>query len=152
MVANLGALVARLIFSKAEEVAYNYFNKKIKRGEQIDPKVTKTLGSMLRIMSLFGCVVLAFGFSYSHLLLHLYGGSKFSNGLGHSLLRGRGLPFIKRYAICVYLFLIRWPLSLMQSIAGTYAQCVNLCNRITNCTLGYVMHLAYWQIIAVKIC
>ena len=88
VVANLGALVARLVFSKVEESAYVYFNQSISRGNKVDPKVIKNLVLMLRTMSLFGYVVLAFGFSYSHLLLHLYGGSKLSNGLGHSLLRG----------------------------------------------------------------
>ena len=88
VVANLGALVARLVFSKVEESAYVYFNQSISRGNKVDPKVIKNLVLMLKTMSLFGYVVLAFGFSYSHLLLHLYGGSKLSNGLGHSLLRG----------------------------------------------------------------
>ena len=88
VVANLGALVARLVFSKVEESAYVYFNQSISRGNKVDPKVIKNLVLMLRTMALFGYVVLAFGFSYSHLLLHLYGGSKLSNGLGHSLLRG----------------------------------------------------------------
>ena len=73
VVANLGALVARLVFSKVEESAYVYFNQSVNRGTKVDPKVAKNLGLILRTMLLFGLIVLTFGWSYSHLLLHLYG-------------------------------------------------------------------------------
>merc|ERR1719414_1801588 len=89
LVANLGSLAARLVFSKVEEAAYLFFNQSVKRGsDKVDPKVAKWLSTTLRIMTLFGLVVLAFGYSYSHLLLHLYGGSNLSSGIGPALLRG----------------------------------------------------------------
>ena len=84
VVANLGSLAARLVFSKVEEAAYLFFNQSVQRGsDQVDPKVATWLLKTLRIMTLFGLVVLTFGFSYSHLLLHLYGGSNLSSGTDH---------------------------------------------------------------------
>ncbi len=87
-VANLGSLVARLVFSKVEESAYLYFNMSVIRGKAVDVKVARNLGLILRAMTLFGLIVLTFGYSYSHLLLHIYGGKNLSQGLGPILLRG----------------------------------------------------------------
>ena len=92
VVANLGSLAARLVFSKVEEAAYLFFNQSVKRGsDKVDPEVIKMLFRTLRTMTLFGLIVLTFGYSYSHLLLHLYGGQNLSSGIGPSLLRGHCL-------------------------------------------------------------
>lgn len=91
-VANLGSLAARLIFSKVEEASYLYFNQSVNRdakNDVVNPNVSKHLSMILRAMTLLGLLVFAFGFSYSHLLLHLYGGTNLSSGLGPSLLRGQ---------------------------------------------------------------
>ncbi len=92
-VANIGSLAARLVFSKIEESAYLYFSQTVQRGggggsDKNNKTVTKTLATLLRGLTLIGLVILAFGYSYSHLLLHIYGGENLSSGLGPSLLRG----------------------------------------------------------------
>lgn len=90
VIANLGSLAARLVFSKVEEAAYLYFNQSIvtRGGENVSPQVLSNLRVVLRAMTLLGLLVMTFGFSYSHLLLHLYGGTNLSTGLGPELLRG----------------------------------------------------------------
>lgn len=91
VVANLGSLAARLVFAKVEESAYLYFNQTVKRGEKSDDDgqdTSRHLKMILRAMTLLGLVILTFGYSYSHLLLHIYGGQVLSSGIGPSLLRG----------------------------------------------------------------
>ena len=94
VIANLGSLAPRLVFSKVEEAAYLYFNQTVHRGQKMDSKVNQKLFMYLRYMTLFGLTVLIFGYSYSHLLLHIYGGPKLSSGIGLILLR----------AHCVFVF------------------------------------------------
>lgn len=88
--------MARLIFSKVEESAYFYFSQTVTRGDEgrTGQKVNNEVAASrhlflsLRAMTLIGLTVAVFGQSYSHLLLHLYGGDRLSQGLGPLLLRG----------------------------------------------------------------
>ncbi len=100
VVANLGSIPARLFFSKLEESAHLYFSHTVTRGDGADMKKerepSRHLHVLLKGLVLLGFVVLAFGFSYSHLLLHLYGGDLLSSGVGPSLLR----------AHCVYVIFL----------------------------------------------
>ena len=88
VIANLGSLAPRLVFSKIEEGAYLYFNQKVQRGSQVQPQISKQLFMYLRTMSLIAWIVFVFGYSYSHLLLYIYGGANLTSGLGPTLLRG----------------------------------------------------------------
>jgi len=81
VVSNLGSLAARFVFRPVEESCYFFFSQQWQRGkswEKQDPemreKVRIGLERILRLMLLVGLVVLGFGFSYSDLLLRLYGG------------------------------------------------------------------------------
>jgi oligosaccharide translocation protein RFT1 len=49
---------------------------------------------LLRAMILIGIVVAVFAQSYSHMLLHLYGGEKLSSGMGPGLLRCQSIFLI----------------------------------------------------------
>lgn len=93
VVANLGSLAARLIFRNVEDSAYFYFSQTVKRDNKPDPKknpdvvIARHLKLLLRVMTLIGLFIVTFGLSYSHLLLHLYGGENLSGGIGPNLLR-----------------------------------------------------------------
>ena len=43
----------------------------------------------LRLMAILGLLVFGLGFSYCHLLLHLYGGNNLTEGTGPDLLRAQ---------------------------------------------------------------
>jgi len=94
VVTNLGSLVARVIFAPLEESSYVYFSLSVKRGvtaaeqDQEDFQLaTKVLGALLKLVSLIGFVVVAFGLPYSYLALQIYGGDMLSSGSGPVLLR-----------------------------------------------------------------
>ena len=100
VVANLGSLAARLVFSKVEEAAYLFFSQSLNRCERTGHKISvedklkeaeasRYLFHLLRGMTILGLTVCAFGFSYSHFLLHFYGGPLLSEGLGPNLLKGK---------------------------------------------------------------
>jgi len=95
VVSSFGAMAARLIFSKVEEAAYFYFSQTVTRGSPKDKAETvstaERLYQLLRSMTLIGLVVAIFGQFYSHALLHLYGGTKLSEGMGPELLRGQSI-------------------------------------------------------------
>jgi oligosaccharide translocation protein RFT1 len=87
---NLGSLVARFIFQPVEESFYVYFAHTLQRGipyyqqQQSNRHVaSETLFMLLKFASLVGYTILVFGYSYSYLLLYLYGGDKFTEGSGH---------------------------------------------------------------------
>ena len=96
VVSNLGSLAARFVFRPVEEAAYFFFSQLWERGaglagqgaEQRD-KVELGLYRLLRLSLLLGLTVLSLGFSYSHLLLHLYGGLTLTDGPGPALLRAQ---------------------------------------------------------------
>lgn len=95
VVSSFGAMAARLIFSKVEEAAYFYFSQTVTRGGPKDKAETVStadrLYQLLRSMTLIGLIVAIFGQFYSHALLHLYGGTKLSEGMGPALLRGQSI-------------------------------------------------------------
>jgi len=95
VVSSFGAMAARLIFSKVEEAAYFYFSQTVTRGSPKDKAETVStadrLYQLLRSMTLIGLLVAIFGQFYSHALLHLYGGTKLSDGMGPMLLRGQSI-------------------------------------------------------------
>ncbi len=91
VVANLGSIPARLFFAKLEESAHLYFSQTVSRGRCADMEKerepSRHLHTLLKCLLLLGVVVVTFGYSYSHLLLHLYGGQLLSGGVGPALLR-----------------------------------------------------------------
>ena len=115
VVSNLGSLAARFIFRPAEESAYFFFSQLWSRGAPIEDqddenyqKVQTGLFRLLRMMlylgktpltlhyiktsktvSISGLIIVFFGYSYSHFVLHLYGGRTLSEGLGPDLLRSQ---------------------------------------------------------------
>ena len=97
---QFGSLAGRLIFSKVEEAAYFYFSQTVTRGpitdehskeKGMEEKASKHLYKLLRAMLLIGLVVATFAQSYSHMLLHIYGGEKLSSGIGPELLRWQSI-------------------------------------------------------------
>jgi len=77
---NLGSMAARFLFLPIEESSYFYFAQMINRTVPIEKQprceveqVAGVLRRLLRALTLLGAIIVVFGFSYSHLLLHLYG-------------------------------------------------------------------------------
>lgn len=98
VISNLGSLACRFIFRPVEENAYFFFSQQWQRGvlwKEQDSKSRENvrigLYRLLRISLLIGIVILIFGYSYSDLLLTLYGGNKLSGDGGTSLLRAQCL-------------------------------------------------------------
>ncbi|KAM4021864.1 man(5)GlcNAc(2)-PP-dolichol translocation protein RFT1 [Anomaloglossus baeobatrachus] len=94
IVNNLGSLVARFIFLPIEESFYVYFSKVLERGKSIRNQkkeeiaaASEVLESLLKLVTLIGLVIIAFGYAYSQLALDIYGGSLLSGGSGPVLLR-----------------------------------------------------------------
>lgn len=94
VVNNLGSMAARFLFLPIEESSYFYFAQMLNREIPIEKQTRKdieqvagVLSRLLRTLSLLGSIILVFGLSYSHLLLHLYGGSTLTDGSGPSLMR-----------------------------------------------------------------
>nr|CAG4649263.1 EOG090X04LH [Scapholeberis mucronata] len=94
VVNNLGSMAARFLFLPIEESSYFYFAQMLNRQVPIEQQsrkeidqVSGVLARLLRTLSLLGAIILVFGFSYSHLLLRLYGGSTLTDGSGPSLMR-----------------------------------------------------------------
>ncbi|GFV55951.1 protein RFT1 homolog [Trichonephila clavipes] len=92
VVNNLGSLAARFILLPVEDSSYLLFtqlltrDKKSQSLENISMALT-VLGNILKMMILLGLTILMFGYSYSQLLLYLYGGTKLSAGIGLTLMR-----------------------------------------------------------------
>ncbi|CAH2312404.1 RFT1 homolog [Pelobates cultripes] len=94
IVNNLGSLVARFIFLPIEESFYVYFSKVLERGKTVKSQqkeevsaASEVLESLLKLVTLIGLIILAFGYAYSQLALDIYGGSMLSRGSGPVLLR-----------------------------------------------------------------
>ncbi|CAI9590368.1 unnamed protein product [Staurois parvus] len=94
IVNNLGSLVARFIFLPIEESFYVYFSKVLERGKDVGNQrkeeisaASAVLESLLKLVTLIGLVIIAFGYAYSQLALDIYGGSMLSGGSGPVLLR-----------------------------------------------------------------
>jgi len=96
VVANLGSLAARFVFRPVEESSYFFFSQLWVRATATaqQPEIEKVeqgLHRLLRLMTLLGLLVFGLGFSYCHLLLHLYGGDTLTLGTGPDLLRAQCL-------------------------------------------------------------
>ena len=163
---QFGSLAGRLIFSKVEESAYFYFSQTVTRGaipfkdskqKDMEEKASLHLYKLLRMMMLVGIVVAVYAQSYSHMLLHLYGGEKLSSGIGPSLLRSQSIFLVfmalngvsECYAFasmttneveyykylmfimtCVFLFLVYLLAKLFGPIGFVVANCCNFSMRI----------------------
>ncbi|KAK3575349.1 hypothetical protein QTP86_025498, partial [Hemibagrus guttatus] len=94
IVNNLGSMVARFLFLPIEESFYVFFAKVLERGRDIQHQkkeevsmAANVLECLLKLVLLIGLIITAFGYSYSHLALDMYGGDLLSSGSGPSLLR-----------------------------------------------------------------
>lgn len=92
---NLGSMAARYLFLPIEESAYSSFAQLLTRSSepietqprtQVEPAV-RHLRLHLRGLTLLGAIILVFGWSYSHLLLHFYGGRTLTDGSGPLLMK-----------------------------------------------------------------
>lgn len=95
VVSNLGALGARLVFRSIETAAYKFFAQTVQRDTPLTKQpsdrvreAAEFLWSLLRGLTLLSLTILCFGWSYSHSLLQLYGGSQLSNA-GTGLMRAQ---------------------------------------------------------------
>lgn len=98
VVNNLGSMAARFIFLPVEESSYFYFAQMLNRQVPIEKQsrkeieqVASVLNKLLRGLSLLGAIIVVFGFSFSHLLLRIYGGDTLTNGSGPLLLKAHCL-------------------------------------------------------------
>jgi len=98
VISNLGSLAARFIFRPVEESAYFFFSQLWERSVLLSEqdkdnsdKVQVGLFRLLRLMFLLGLTVALLGYSYSHLVLHLYGGLTLTDGVGPQLLQAQCL-------------------------------------------------------------
>lgn len=89
---NLGSLVARCVFMPIEESYYTFFAHILTRGKSASEQsqeaaktAAEVLEVILRLMVLIGITILIFGYSYSYLLLDIYGGATLSSGEGRLL-------------------------------------------------------------------
>jgi oligosaccharide translocation protein RFT1 len=162
VIANLGSIPARLFFVKLEESAHLYFSQTIQRGSvkkdgEIEP--SRHLNLLLRALLLVGLILCTFGMSYSHLLLHIYGGELLSEGIGPTLLRAQCfyITFLavngisECYAFCamtkedvsrynykmavmtlIFLFLTYVFVHILGPIGFVVANCCNFSMRIMN--------------------
>ncbi|GAV05110.1 hypothetical protein RvY_15287 [Ramazzottius varieornatus] len=97
VVSNLGSLVARLLFQQVEENAYLFFSKvlpreKVEKDEQKqqDPQAAfgaKMLEVYLKSITALSVIIVVFGFSYSDVLLSIYGGETLNSGSAPLLMR-----------------------------------------------------------------
>uniref|UniRef100_A0A7S2RDF7 Protein RFT1 homolog n=2 Tax=Mucochytrium quahogii TaxID=96639 RepID=A0A7S2RDF7_9STRA len=86
LVFNLGSLVARFVFQPIEETAFAVFGKLNDIAGKMDSQnkdhhlsVGALVGTLCKTMCIIGLTFVTFGPSYSHLLLHLLYGNKWSN-------------------------------------------------------------------------
>uniref|UniRef100_A0A915L5E1 Protein RFT1 homolog n=1 Tax=Romanomermis culicivorax TaxID=13658 RepID=A0A915L5E1_ROMCU len=94
VVTNLGSLVARIIFAPLEESGYVYFSVSFERGKPLEEQdqqetllATRVFKALLKLVTLIGFIITVFGFSFSFLALHVYGGTLLSLGRGPILLK-----------------------------------------------------------------
>ena len=87
---NLGSLVARCVFMPIEESYYTFFAHTLVRGSSAEQQAehsakmaSETLEVVLKFVVLVGMTFLVFGYSYSFLLLDIYGGATLSSGEGN---------------------------------------------------------------------
>ncbi|CAH0389729.1 unnamed protein product [Bemisia tabaci] len=101
VVNNLGSLAARFLFRPIENSAYFYFSQLVSRDTSIKDQnkqsmieAATVLEQILHCVMSLGVIVLCFGQAYSRLLLFLYGGSTFAQGVGPLLLRSHCMAIL----------------------------------------------------------
>nr|CAG4641627.1 EOG090X04LH [Eurycercus lamellatus] len=166
VVNNLGSMAARFLFLPIEEGSYFYFAQMLNRQVPLEkqPKkeveqISGVLFKLLRALTLLGSTIVVFGYSYSHLLLHIYGGNTLTDGSGPLLLKSHCLAvwfmgingvteayvfaamsheqlekYNKLMVLLSAIFLgLSWLLSrLLGSVGFILANCTNMILRITH--------------------
>lgn len=103
IVNNLGSLAARFVFRPIEENSYFYFTQTLSRDiplkQQSREKVEQActvLYNLLKVVTSIGLIGMVFGQSYAKTVLTLYGGTKFldDDGLSVLLLRWHALAIV----------------------------------------------------------
>lgn len=103
IVNNLGSLAARFVFRPIEESSYFYFTQTISRNtpiaEQPRDKIEQAsfvLYNLCKVVTSIGLMGLVFGQSYAKTVLILYGGPKFvdDDGLSVLLLRWHAIAIV----------------------------------------------------------
>lgn len=180
VVNNLGSLAARLVFRSIEAAAYKYFAQMMYRGKLLTDQdaekvnqVAHFLSKLLRGLVVTSLVIVIFGFSYSSMLLRLYGGETLSHGIGTPLMRAQcffvvflaingvteaytfavmddtQLGFYNRLLIC---FSVLYVVSAvlfsyyMGAIGFVIANCLNMSCRIVYSFWYIHMHYKNWEI------
>ncbi|KAL8167636.1 hypothetical protein V2J09_009135 [Rumex salicifolius] len=88
LVDKLGSLVVRLVFLPFEESSYSTFARfASEEGKDRSKKLGYCLTEALKLISLIGLIVLAFGPSYSYSLIRVLYGSKWSDGEASTALK-----------------------------------------------------------------
>ncbi|XP_074643284.1 man(5)GlcNAc(2)-PP-dolichol translocation protein RFT1-like isoform X2 [Tubulanus polymorphus] len=91
---NLGSLAARFLFLPIEESCYLFFSQTLTRGVPVSKQnkdsinlASQVLEHLLKVVTYIGLTIFTFGYAYSYLLLHIYGGVILSSGTGPVLLK-----------------------------------------------------------------
>lgn len=103
IVNNLGSMAARFVFRPIEENSYFYFTQTLSRDiplmqqprERVE-QAASVLYNLLKVVTSIGLIGMVFGQSFAKTVLMLYGGSKFldDNGLSVLLLRWHALAIV----------------------------------------------------------
>lgn len=108
VVNNLGSMAARFLFLPIEEHSYFYFAQKLSRNKALQEhnpteirQISEVLANLLRALSVLGSIIVIFGFSYSHLLLRMYGGSTLVDGPGPILMRTHCFAVCLMVIVCI---------------------------------------------------
>lgn len=103
IVNNLGSLAARFVFRPIEENSYFYFTQTIKReiplAQQPRDKIDQAqlvLYNLLKVVTSIGLIGMVFGQSFAKTVLTIYGGTKFveDDGLSVLLLRWHAVAIV----------------------------------------------------------
>ncbi|KAK3864782.1 hypothetical protein Pcinc_029562 [Petrolisthes cinctipes] len=101
IVNNLGSLAVRLVFRSIEAAAYKYFAQMVDRGKPLNEQdqrriseVVKFFSSLLQSLMCISIIIVTFGWSYSNLVLWLYGGMQLSQGIGTQLMRAQSFYIV----------------------------------------------------------
>lgn len=103
IVNNLGSLAARFVFRPIEENSYFYFTQTLKRdiplAKQDKYRVAQAhsvLENLLKVVTSIGLIGMVFGQSYAKTVLTIYGGTKFvdDDGLSVLLLRWHAVAIV----------------------------------------------------------
>lgn len=103
IVNNLGSLAARFVFRPIEENSYFYFTQTLSRDIPLkqQPRVkveqaSSVLYNLLKVVTSIGLIGMVFGQSFAKTVLTLYGGSRFvdDDGLSVILLRWHAVAIV----------------------------------------------------------